>query len=277
MEATPNKSTTAQDGWDGAANFAWTSPDDDFEVWLAERLDFKLSDPSFEVRRALPADFDAIFDLVDVTFGTRRPRAQYHWLYQDNPLGLAHCWLLIHRERRRLVGATAYWPWPLALGSEVLPGVLGGDGVIATEWQRQGAFNLIREGFRSHSEYERRAMVSWPNVKNQGRQKKHGRSFRVIGPLPQARWNLRRGLLDRLTPQRRPETVAIDRFDSTFDTLTWRWMGSDGFWSPHDSEFLNWRYLRHPVREYGAFAVLGPKGDAIGTASSGSTETRPIS
>ena len=136
--------------------------------------------------------------------------------------------------------------------------------MIATEWQRQGTFNLIREGFRSHSEYERRGMVSWPNAKNQGRQKKHGRGFRVIGPLPQARWNLRRGLLDRLTPQRRPETVVIDRFDSTFDTLTWRWMGSDGFWSPHDSEFLNWRYLRHPVREYGAFAVLGPKGDAIG-------------
>jgi hypothetical protein len=32
-------------------------------------------------------------------------------------------------------------------------------------------------------------------------------------------------------------------------------MAWDGFWLPHDSKFLNWRYLEHPAREYIAFAL----------------------
>ncbi len=33
--------------------------------------------------------------------------------------------------------------------------------------------------------------------------------------------------------------------------MTW-----PGFWSPHDAEFLNWRYLGHPTAQYLAFALV---------------------
>ena len=33
-------------------------------------------------------------------------------------------------------------------------------------------------------------------------------------------------------------------------------MAFSGYWSPHNADFLNWRYLDHPVESYAAFALL---------------------
>jgi hypothetical protein len=48
----------------------------------------------------------------------------------------------------------------------------------------------------------------------------------------------------------------VRRFDSSFDEVTERCMDWKGFWSPHDSEFLNWRYLDRPLGSHQALAVL---------------------
>ncbi|HXQ20174.1 MAG TPA: hypothetical protein VN812_00780, partial [Candidatus Acidoferrales bacterium] len=47
----------------------------------------------------------------------------------------------------------------------------------------------------------------------------------------------------------------VRRFDGAFDDVTRRCMSFAGYWSPHDAEFLNWRYLRDPAREHVAFAL----------------------
>ena len=48
----------------------------------------------------------------------------------------------------------------------------------------------------------------------------------------------------------------VGRFDSGFDEVTERCMAWKGFWSPHDAEFLNWRYLDRPLGTHRALAVL---------------------
>jgi len=77
--------------------------DASFEQWLHAPMDEASPDPRFEVRRARPEDFEAIFDLVDDVFDMKRPRAQYDWLYRRNPYGLARCWITLGKETRKPV------------------------------------------------------------------------------------------------------------------------------------------------------------------------------
>ncbi len=62
---------------------------DRFEEWLHAPVPLESTDPRFDIRRAVPAEFDAIYDLVDESFGFQRPRAVYDWLYRHNPYGTA--------------------------------------------------------------------------------------------------------------------------------------------------------------------------------------------
>src|SRR6185295_3782939 len=61
---------------------------------------------------------------------------------------------------------------------------------------------------------------------------------------------------------------AVQRFDSSFDDVTRRCMAWDGYWSPHDADFLNWRYLGDPVAEHLALALM------VGTTLTGYSVVR---
>jgi hypothetical protein len=77
-----------------------------------------------------------------------------------------------------------------------------------------------------------------------------------------ARDRLREGWARTGGAERRDLTVEeVGRFDSGFDEATRRCMAWKGFWSPHDAEFLNWRYLDRPVGTHRALAVLA--GDEV--------------
>ena len=66
---------------------------DRFEEWLRIPLSAEAEDPRFEMRRAHPSEFEEIYDLVDASFGVRRPRVVYDWLYRRNVSGMANCWI----------------------------------------------------------------------------------------------------------------------------------------------------------------------------------------
>jgi len=53
---------------------------DRFEEWLCAPAPLESSHPRFDIRRALPADFEGIYDLVDDAFSFKRPRPQYDWI-----------------------------------------------------------------------------------------------------------------------------------------------------------------------------------------------------
>lgn len=255
---------------------------DDFDEWFRTPVASTSPDPRIEVRRAEPSEFDRVYDLVDEAFGFKRPRALNEWVYRHNPHGLARCWVTVERATRQLVGASTNWPWPMARGMSPVSGSQGGDNVLLPNHRHLGLAENARRIRESHPWTRSIISYGWPNPNAARRIGKRPDAARLIGVLPsrvfplQARPYLaRRGLpqpvaaiagrmLDSLFASwsdlvlRRPFNGHIEpirRFDAAFDEVTRRCMAWKGYWSPHDSDFLNWRYLRDPIREHLGFAL----------------------
>lgn len=237
-----------------------------FEAWLSVPLPPQPPHPRLEVRRAHPSEFEKIYELVDEAFGNRRSRALYDWLYRRNPNGTARCWIVVEKNGGKLAASGADCPWSVARGDQPCKGYLTADYVVSSAWQGRSMSELRRKVRFSHPWTAQQIQLAWPNEKSVGRTRKHGRSESILGPIPQGHLDLDTGATRTRAPQaggrRRfsgpapePGVEELRRFDSAFDGLTRRCMAWDGFWLPHDSEFLNWRYLEHPTREYIAFAV----------------------
>jgi hypothetical protein len=224
---------------------------------------------------------------VDDAFEAKRPRAAYDWLYRKNPLGPARSWLLVEKATGAIVSVGARLPWPLARGDEPIEGSLLADSVTIRRFQRQGLRDLRLPARRADPWRNSSALISWPNPKSRARAAKLGRADLNFGPLP--RWVLslrasrhlqrRYGMPKQLaaaagaaldialglvrtaaTAGRSGHVEEISRFDESFDEVTWAGMAAPRFWSPHDAEFLNWRYGANPSYEYVCFAAS--KGNA---------------
>jgi len=233
-----------------------------FEEWFETPPPEESSDLRFEARRAHPSEFERLYDLVDAAFGVKRPREVFDWLYRDNPAGVAHCWVVEEKATGRLLCHGAFWPWPMAHGLEPCLGYLVGDTAVAPDWQRQGIAEIRRSACDRDPLDAARMKLGWPNEKSRGRFRKRGHAHELVGPLLEGRFRLRRRprrawqtLLDTIRC-RGVRVEELTRFDSGFDDLTRRSMVWRGFWCPHDSEFLNWRYFAHPTRSYRALAAL---------------------
>ena len=234
----------------------------------------------------MPAEFEAIYDLVNDTFNIQRSRAEYDWLYRRNPYGIARCWVVFDRASERLVGSLAFWPWPMARGTHRVEGAQWGDFVVAPEWQRQGINGLQNHTWRSHAWQAETIALSWPNEKGRRAVIKNGHGAEIVGPMPKAvlLLNAKALIAGRNWPalasavgavggavvdtvltvwhklvlrdQTGLAVEAVRRFDSSIDDVTQQCLTWPRFWSPHDADFLNWRYLEHPTARHLAFALL---------------------
>jgi len=162
-------------------------------------------------------------------------------------------------------------------------GAQAGDLVVAPGWQRQGIGRVRSEVRHSHAWHDKIIALSWPNEKSRGAGIKRGRAARIVGPVPKAvlMLNAKAFLAEHNWPalvsaaggavvdtaltawrklvlqgQAGLAFEAVRRFESSVDEVTQRCMAWPGFWSPHDAEFLNWRYLGHPTARYLAFALV---------------------
>lgn len=253
------------------------------EEWLNVPVDYDSRDPRFETRRATPHDFERIFNLVDTVFETKRTRAVYEWLYRANPIGVARCWLVIERSSGELVACQCHFPWPVACGNERVEGEFSGDWVVLPRLQRQGIYRLCTEVRDSHPGQNRTVVLGAPNAQSRGALKKIGRQNTILGPLPFARLplDITEILRSRSWPRGAARIIgtaansALDlwhgkilapagdirieqlrHFDSSVDVLTYNCMITPSYWCPHEADFLNWRYLQHPVNSYVAQVAL---------------------
>ncbi|HUI28476.1 MAG TPA: GNAT family N-acetyltransferase, partial [Candidatus Kryptonia bacterium] len=175
-------------------------------------------------------------------------------------------------------------------GTQPVEGALAGDWCVAPQWQRQGIAGLRSDVRHSHVWQDQLPALSWPNEKSRGSGIKRGKSAQILGPVPRAVLLLKtkevlagRGwpallssaggvvcdtavdLWRKAVLRDRTDLAveAVHRFDSGFDGVTQRCMAWHGFWSPHDADFLNWRYLERPAGQYLAFA-LADRGQLAG-------------
>lgn len=249
----------------------------------------------FEVRRARPEEFEQIYDTVDSAFGRKRPRELFNWLYLRNPGGIARCWIVVERETGTILKTGAGFPWPIWRGDQPLMGALGGDAGTLPDWQRKGLSTIRRTVRNSHPWNDDFCSISGPNTGSRIVMRKSGLADQLLGRLRGGVALLRGGpLLERLGapsvlatpcghaadaffslwPGRGPKDPAdtgvrvesVRRFTTEFDDATSRHMAWPKFWCPHNSEFLNWRYLDHPGESYTALALLEgdqPEGYAV--------------
>ena len=258
-------------------------PPDPFDEWLTLPVDAQSEDPRFEVLRARPEEFVRIYDCVDEAFGQPRPRAHFDWLYRRNPYGRAHVWYLAEKATGRILKTGAGFPWPIWRGDVALRGVLGGDAATVPDWQRKGLSEIRRKVVRSHPWHETTVGIGEPNEGSRIVTTKSGEATSILGQLRGGVAVLRAGPL--LAHTRLPAGLArpvgalanpvfsawqrlgararsdvrfepIDRFHADFDELTLRTMSFPLYWCPHDADFLNWRYLEHPIESYTAFAMV---------------------
>lgn len=260
------------------------TPPDLFDEWMTLPVSRESDDERFIVRRASEADYERIWDCVDAAFGRARPRALFEWLYRANPFGRARVWIVEERATGQVVKTGAFYPWPIWRGDEPLVGSLSGDAATAPAWQRKGLSAIRRRVRRSHPWSRTIASIAGPNEGSRTVTKKAGEGSSILGPLrgglavlrgaplarragvpdivaraagvavdPLARLWARAGLRPDGHPPR-VETVA--RFTSDFDALTLRTMRFPLYWCPHNADFLNWRYLDHPIEPYVAVALV---------------------
>ncbi len=259
------------------------TPADLFDEWMSLPLGLPEEQGDFVVRRAADADYEAIWDCVDAAFGRARPRAMYPWMYRDNPFGRARCWIVAEKSSGRILKTGANFPWPIWRGDEVLRGSLAGDSATVPEWQRKGLSRIRREVRRSQPWARTIASIAGPNEGSRTVTKKAGEDSTIHGPLRGGVLTLQAGpLAERVglpTALARPlgavatsalrawtrvglggassmEFRPVPRFTSDFDAVTLETMQFPLYWCPHNADFLNWRYLDHPVEEYRAHALI---------------------
>ena len=262
------------------------TPKDSFDEWMGLPVPGEPDDRRFTVRRAAPEEFERIYDLVDLAFGRKRPRPLYDWLYRENPFGLARSWIVLERETGELLKAGTNFPWPIWRGEEEVPlGVFSGDHVTAPRWQRQGLTAVRRQVRQTHPWDGRGIAISGPNAASRIVIQKAGDGDELLGALRggivvfRSRALLGRAGLPGLVAT--PASYAADallslwqragarsgrgagarieevrRFSVDFDDVTLRTMSFPKFWCPHNADFLNWRYLDHPVESYVGFAMV---------------------
>lgn len=259
------------------------TPPDPFDEWLAVPIGADSADPRFVVRRVRPEEFDQIYDCVDSGFGKKRPRALYEWLYRQNPYGRARVWITEEKEGGRILKTGAYFPWPIWRGNEAHRGSLAGDAATVPDWQRKGLSADRRRVRKSHPWHRSIVTISGPNYGSRVVATKAGEDSSILGPLRGGVAVLRAGALiergglpswmaqplgaiatpifsgwSRLGTRAHPAIrfEPLGRFETAFDEITLRTMGFPMYWCPHNAEWLNWRYLDHPVERYEAFALV---------------------
>ncbi|MCR9259301.1 MAG: GNAT family N-acetyltransferase [Pseudomonadaceae bacterium] len=261
-------------------------PKDPFDAFHRRPAEKASSDPRFTVRQALESDFEGIYRCVDLAFGKTRPRAAYDWMYLKNPYGRALAWIVEENATGEIVKTGAKYPWPIWRDNQAVPGAVSGDSATVPRWQRSGLSSIRRDVRYSHESHGKVCSISGPNEGSRTVSNKAGQADQILGCLRGGLFLLdARILLQDQAPQV-PNVVRsiagisanalhslwpkpvlrtsqgtdyrldnVSSFSSDIDDITLKTMAFKGYWCPHNAEFLNWRYLEHPLETYQGFVL----------------------
>ncbi len=262
-----------------------STPCDLYDEFMRLEAPGESEDPRFVVRRIAEHEYEKVFTCVDQAFAKKRPRPLYDWLYRKNPYGRARVWAVEERSTGRILKTGSSFPWPVWNGATPLRGALSGDASTVPDWQRKGLSYIRKAVRRTHPWTGTICSFSGPNENSRAVSVKHGEEDEILGALKGGLFVLRGGALANRIGKAKPLVRAaggtlgwiagawrrvnltpshnshrrleqLDSFTSEFNDVTCQTMFFEGYWCPHNADFLNWRYVNHPVEDYRAYALL---------------------
>jgi GNAT superfamily N-acetyltransferase len=202
--------------------------------------------------------------------------ARFDWLYLQNPHGLARAWVAIEENTGKGIGAAAAFPRKLCIEGSICLGYVLGDFCIDPQYRSLGLALQLQRACLEHvgstsstlgydfpsnqmmAIYRRMQIVPTGQM---ARWSKPLRAERKIGKLVKS-VRLARTLAvpinkflewkDITSVSNRGWSIAEHQGDCTeeFTRLT-RAVGSHyGIFVERSAQYLNWRYLRHPLVHY---------------------------
>ena len=254
------------------------------------------------VRQYQPGDEEGIRQLVQVVHPARQDTVEYwEWQFKNNPAGFAEIWLAVVGER--VVGQYVIIPMRLKIRGRDVLGSLSLDTITHPDYRRQGMFEVLARhtyesagrrglhitfgvpnelsypGFVRKLEWFDIARIAWMRRVLDFRRLAASRiRNRFVAGVGGGAANLLFNLRYRDFVPAPGSDLHVDRiesFDDRFDDLWAKASSSLTVAVVRDKEYLNWRYVDKPGREYvilaasrgrqlAGYAVLKPVKSARG-------------
>jgi GNAT superfamily N-acetyltransferase len=232
----------------------------------------------WHIRRMESRDLEAFLKFLGRRITYMQVEKHYHWLYEQNPHGHALTWLSIHKDTEKIIGCTSIFPRKMRMNGQTILGSVGGDTFVDPKFRRQGiAKGLHNVSLEDMRKNEINFHFGFPVPANLGAFIKGGayypgdfKSIRFISDaeiilnkikLPQSLMRFFakgidpvlklyiRGVLSR-GKSHRGELRTVKHFDSKFDTLMQEITPLFEICGIRDSEYLNWRYFKNPLKAH---------------------------
>jgi hypothetical protein len=202
-------------------------------------------------------------------------KSRYDWLYLDNPDGRALAWVAVESDHQRTIGMAAAFPRKFSSNGEILPGFILGDFCIHPEYRSLGpAATLQRKCLGELAQTDAVFVMDFPSVSMLSIYRRLGTHSlfempRYAKPLRSndfirqritntviSNWISAIGNLAlKIRDLRLPHVPGLAISDGVkacgpeFTEALVRWQSQE--LSPvRTREFLNWRFMEHPSREY---------------------------
>lgn len=204
------------------------------------------------IREFRADDLSAALDLLNRSFPTRHTPEWWKWKYDENVFGKSI--VLVAEEDGHVIGLRGFWRWEFLYQGQVLKTVQSVDTCVDGEYRRRGIFTqLVQEALRiagcqgtqfvynfpGGQSLPGYLKLGWHYVKKIGWYVRPLRSLRTLGAC--LGWaSHERCSLDLAAPLgiEAIERLRLSPVASRISTRV-------------SHEFLAWRYLHHPMFQYG--------------------------
>jgi GNAT superfamily N-acetyltransferase len=222
------------------------------------------------VRSGGESDVPATLELMSASLGTGRiPRTHefFRWKHFENPFGRSAFLLAFHGHE--LVGVRLFMRWRWHHGSGAIDAVRAVDTATHPAWQGKGIFKRLTLGLVEELTREGVGFVfNTPNEQSRPGYLKMG--WVAVGRcslwiLPRRPLQIAASFARRAAGQLEPAPAAVpvaeglsDSFRQAGESCLLGYARTPGrYHTPHDPEYLAWRYARCPAAMY---ATLGSDG-----------------
>jgi hypothetical protein len=217
------------------------------------------------------------------------PQERYRWFYENNPYGQALTWLAKDQKTNSIVGSTALFPRRINLNGRIAKAGIAADFAVNQEHRSLSAALKLQKAVISECKESKMEFIyGFPNEQSEAvllrvGYKKLGQVQRLAKvlrtksklkkylPLPGvALLSIPLDFILALFSKERSYAKSNDfeiqlpkRFDERFDSLWEEAKSQFGVIGERNGQYLNWKYVDNPHKEYHIFSLVQKDGKKI--------------